>query len=195
MIMRKSTAIVACVALAAAGATSIASGQGPDPEHGDPERVDMISAEKKRTAAVRDVPADVARRFKLFREQKPGAMSNRLKERVASPDKFGRSASLAREIETPYGPGWVIPGDGFLCLAVPTPVGTEGVTCMPAALAAKRGLWLRLSSIQGTDKALDTVVVPDGTRAVRVGSQRLEPSDTGIVSAFVAPSGDPELER
>lgn len=142
-------------------------------------------AEAIKTSAVPLVQDQIKDSFALFRDQPPSPIPAELVEQIASPQRHGRNAALARSIQTANGAGWAIPGDGYLCLAVPTTARSYATTCVPTELAIDRGLWLRLSGAREDGKALDTIVVPVSVDTVISGASELEVPKTGVVSEFV----------
>lgn len=134
--------------------------------------------------AVKEVQRDISTHFRLFRIQPAAPMPPDVALAIASPSRFGRNAELARGVATPNGPGWVIPGDGYICIAVPDPVDGYAESCTATEVAVKQGLWVALEG-EGTDaEAIDTILVPDGARAFQhapSGPQRLEDTPTGVL--------------
>lgn len=121
------------------------------------------------TTAINAVQPDAAKAFKLLRTVPPTPMPADVAEVVGSPQRYGRNPNLARQISTLTGPGYVIPGDGYLCIVVKDPVDGWGSTCSPIADAIRRGLSIGLHGADG--KGTDTLLVPDDARAVElVGS-------------------------
>jgi hypothetical protein len=136
------------------------------------------------TTAITAVGEDVKSHFTLFRDYPATGMPAGVAISMASPEHYGRNAALARAIDTPYGQGWVVPGDGYLCIVVPNTVPGYAEGCSPVDYAVQNGLWQRLDG----DATLDTVLAPDGTTA-QLGGGRNAPSqnDEGVTSAFVTP--------
>lgn len=105
-----------------------------------------------------------------------------------------KNTALARAFESPTGTGWVIPGDGMICLALPDSVLGYGVSCAPSERAAAHGLVLVMA--EGGAPAAQTVAVllPEGSHA-STGRQsvrtRLEANDDGI--AITRLGGDNEV--
>lgn len=116
------------------------------------------------TSAVRSVEPDAAAAFTLLRSTPPTSpMPPDVVSAIASPTRFGRNAALARKIATPTGDGWVIPGKGFLCIAIPDPGYGWGTSCVPTSVAVTRGLGIGLTSVDGRSE--ETLLVPDGASA------------------------------
>jgi hypothetical protein len=118
------------------------------------------------TSAVSAVPPEAAAAFKLLRTAPPSAMPADVAEMVGSPTRYGRNAALARAIKTATGTGWVIPGDGYLCIAIADPGTGWGTSCVPTAVAAQRGLSIGLTSATG--ETAETLLVPDGASAEKI---------------------------
>lgn len=118
------------------------------------------------TTAVKAVQPDAAQAFKLLRTVAPTPMPADVAEAVGSPQRYGRNPHLARQINTLTGPGYVIPGDGYLCIVVKDPVDGWGTTCNTTVDAVRQGLSIGLHDATG--KGIDTVLVPDDAHAVRL---------------------------
>lgn len=162
--------VVIAVAVTAAGATSYGATSSADP---------APTPDSATTTAVPVVQKDISSHFKLFRNQLPAAMPKEVEQAIASSTKYGRNAALARSIKTPYGTGWVIPGDGYLCLAVPDPlVEGFGTTCQTTAEAIQHGVWARLVGDNPGAEALDTLLVPDD----KTTKQQADSSVNGVAS-------------
>lgn len=139
------------------------------------------------TEAVPAVQQDITSNFALFREQAASPLPAHVAAQVGSSGRFGRNAALARRIDTVAGAGWVIPGDRFLCIAVPTLTGGFATSCVATAVAVAHGLGIRLDAADG--HAIDTLVVPDGARAqvsTPTGARTLTPGPDGVVSQRAA---------
>jgi hypothetical protein len=139
---------------------------------------------------VASVPADIAATFAIFREREATGMPADLAESMASPRRFGRNPALAREIATAEGPGWVVPGNGYVCLVVRDPQTDSeyGTSCNTLASARVRGVLAAVRD-QDTGDGYATVLVPDGAEATlspttsgasRAGGEL--PSNDGVVS-------------
>jgi hypothetical protein len=162
--MLKLRTFIALAAIAAISASGVALAASPN-DSGDSGAV-VAAAIQTPTAAVTAVQPDAQAAFKLLRTVAPTPMPPDVADAVGSPQRFGRNPALARSIQTPTGKGWVIPGDGFLCIAVPDPVDGWGTTCLPTAVAAQRGLGIGLTAANG--KSVETLLVPDGAAATRL---------------------------
>lgn len=148
------------------------------------------------TSAVPDVQAAISAHFALFRDQPATGMPADAVAQVGSPGRYGRNPDLAREIETPTGPGWVIPGNGYLCIAVPDPVDGYGTTCLPTDVAAQQGLSIRLWGDLPSGKTAETMLVPDGASAVvsEPGAAAVAvPADGGVADALTDHPGALQL--
>jgi hypothetical protein len=163
---------IVCLGTAATGVALAAEGDGTVPT--------KASVVAPPTTAVLSVDPGAAAAFKLLRTTPPSQMPADVAAMVASPDRFGRNAALARAIETPTGTGWVIPGAGFLCIAVPDPVDGWGTSCVPTKVGVRRGLAIGLTAADG--RSTETLLVPDGATAEKV----VGPVSTGAPAATVA---------
>jgi hypothetical protein len=107
---------------------------------------------------------------------------------VAGPTRYGRNPAFAREIETTTGPGWVVPGDGYLCIVVPDPIDGYGTSCNETKDVVRRGIAIELRGGAVRDgQAAQTRLLTDRqvADAVRQGRLDAAPED-GVVSATVA---------
>lgn len=143
---------ISCLGVASAIA-AVTNDQGTAP----------LRAKADTTAPVAEVSPDLTDNFVLFREKQAGQMPALVRSQIASSEHFGRNAALARQIDTSTGTGWVIPGDGSVCIAAPDPVDGFGTTCSPIEMAISRGLWIRLSDGK---VAHDTLLAPDQKRVI-----------------------------
>ncbi|HEU4976503.1 MAG TPA: hypothetical protein VFT50_15530 [Baekduia sp.] len=174
-----------------------------------PEVVSPAEAQSVETTAVSEVQPELRASFALFRDRPASGMPEAVAAQVGSPRRFGRNPALARAINTVTGTGWVIPGDGFVCVAVPDPVDGYGTTCMPTSLAAQRGVSIALWGNLPGGQAAETMLVPDGTRVVVDGSGSADrganltatdsasaaaSSDDGVASAFTDHPGAMHLQ-
>lgn len=138
------------------------------------------------TVAVKAVSPDTVAAFRVFREAPPTAMPGDVSAMVGSPERFGRNPALARQIQTATGTGWVIPGDGHLCIAVPDPVDGWGTSCAPTAVAIERGLGISLTD--STGKSKETLLVPDGRRATRSPGSAVIPLAASAARGAIKPN-------
>lgn len=173
--MRKSTSLLTAAAITVALGSAGAGAQAAL----EPQQPSPAEAGQSGTTAVPVVQEEIEKNFAIFRTQEPATMPADVQLQVGSADRYGRNAALARSFATPYGAGWVIPGDGTVCIAVPTTTKGYASSCIPTSLAVERGLWIRVGSADG--KVLDTMVVPDGTTAAS-GSKELATTPSGVAS-------------
>lgn len=182
---RSRTTIVAVIALGTAtGGYAYATGSSG----GSAAELRYAVAEAPATEPISTVDPAIEQHFVLFREQAADGMPEEAAEQVGSSRRFGRNADLARAIRTTNGTGWVIPANGFLCIAVPDPVDGFATGCSPTAAAIQNGLILSMGGSMPNDKVSETLVVPDGRRAVD-GQGNGIPTDRGVVSMFVDRAG------
>jgi hypothetical protein len=128
--------------------------------------------------------------FVIFRERPASRMPAEVAASVASPERFGRNAAQAREFRTAHGSGWIIPGDGWLCIVVPDPVDWYGTSCNTVESALIRGVTVAIRDSK-TYEGYETTLIPDGSTAkLSSGSLPLR-DDAGIVSVEVG--GDQEV--
>lgn len=173
-----SLAAVACTALLGGAAVAIASADS-EPEKRAPAGVtapagavrELSPEEAQRvTTAVAAVQQQILDSFAIFRDRPATPMPADVAEQVGSPRRYGRNPNLARKITTVTGDGWVVPGDGWLCIAMPDPVDGFGTTCLPTQIAAARGLHVALSGGKGipAGKSAQTALVSDATAGALV---------------------------
>jgi hypothetical protein len=113
---------------------------------------------REHTTAVAVVQQPIEESFKIFRDRSATPMPAKIAAQVGSPSRFGRNPNLARRIRTPTGDGWIIPGDGWLCIAMPDPVDGYGTSCLPTQIAAKQGLYVGLSGGKGIPAGMSAQV-------------------------------------
>ena len=165
--MRARTSLA--ILLAIAGSTAVVA-VGANAANSTPDKAASSSASGESTTPVTTttpvpvVQSDITNNFVLFRDQPASPIPPDIAARVASSERFGRNADLARSIQTPHGTGWVIPGDHWLCIVMPDPVDGYGESCNPTSTAIERGLWIRLAGDSPDAKASDALLVPDGTQ-------------------------------
>lgn len=182
---QKTTALVVAAVSAVGGTLWIATTSGADTASDSAPATTTTSAAP--TTAVAVVQSDIQASFVLFRDRPPSPMPPDVAVQVGSPAAFGRNPDLARAIKTATGTGWVIPGDGYLCIAVPDPVDGYGTTCATTADAVRHGLAITLwGDIPGA-AAADTVLVADGQRVVN--GTAAAPLDDGVASALTDAPG------
>lgn len=143
------------------------------------------------TAAVGELQPAIVEHFALFREKPAAVMPDDAKQQIGSASRYGRDASLARAIKTVTGTGWVIPGDGYLCIAVPDPIDGYGTSCLPTEVAVRQGLALTLSGNMPNGKAAETLLVADGSRVLQgpAGREQSVDGHLGVVSVFTDKAG------
>jgi hypothetical protein len=144
------------------------------------------------TVAVGQLQPAILDNFALFRNRAASGMPGDAEVQVGSAVRYGRDASLARAIDTVTGTGWMIPGDGYLCIAVPDPVDGYGTSCVPTDVAAERGVAISLVGNLPGDKVAETVVVPDGREALQgpAGQERSVDTAAGVASVWSDTAGD-----
>jgi hypothetical protein len=130
---------------------------------------------------VASVSAEMMANFAIFRERPPVSMPADVAAMMASPARFGRNANLAREISTPHGTGWIVPGDKMLCIIVPDPVDSYGTGCNTLASSLVRGLVLAMRD-GPRGPGTSTALIPDGARATLSSGSLPLRSTTGVVS-------------
>jgi hypothetical protein len=185
----------AAALLAIGGGVSVAASDDATPEPPSAsERVWSAALNAPTpTSAVAAVPADAKASFRLFREQPATPMPADVAAQIGSPKRFGRNPNLARKITTVTGDGWVIPGNGWVCIAIPDPVDSYGTTCQPIADAARRGIAIGLSGGDGipAGKSAQVALLPDDVAQARAAEVRASgPGAPGVVSAFVDAGDD-----
>ena len=108
-------------------------------------------------------------------------------QEIGNSEVSGRNVALARAIDTSTGRGWVLPGRGVICLAVPDPAGGFGLTCAETASVRTRGLALFMVAATDPDHADVTLLLPDRSStdvtAANGGQQPLSPDADGVVAA------------
>lgn len=151
--------------LASAGEDSSKSGSKAGSAPVGVERAFSPEEFHRATTAVPAVQQQILENFAIFREQGATPMPADVAEQVASPKRFGRNPDLARKIATVTGDGWVIPGDGFVCIAMPDPVDGFATSCLPTQIVAERGLYVSLSGGKGipAGASAQTALVSDAT--------------------------------
>jgi hypothetical protein len=156
---RWTVAIAGVAAVASAGVAL--AGQSDEPASVAP------ALEAATSAPVTAVEPEAKAAFKLLRNAPATLPPAEVVEQVGSPGRFGRNPALARRISTPTGVGWVIPGRGYLCIAIEDPGVGWGTSCVPTTVAIKRGVGIGLTDADGRSK--ETLVVPDGKTAAEIG--------------------------
>ena len=173
-------AAVAAVCLAAAGAVSAVA---DDPE---PATSELAAMDNPTTSAVQWAQA---RRFAELRRDRQGddAMPGHWRERLArhAGRRWGSNPDLSRRVA----PGvWLIPGDGYVCLANVTPRdGALGFGCATPA-EVEQG-FLQPSDLNTQGAGVVTGVMADGVESVTLvdldGSSREVAVDHNVYRAPV----------
>lgn len=182
-----STALLAAMTV---GCVAIA-GAAPDSESATPVGASAMDRTilGAQTTAVDRVSPEIERTLSLFRTRTATPVPPNLVPMVASPSRYGRNAALARQIQTVTGTGYVIPGDGYVCIVVPDPIDGYGSTCATVASVKTRGLYIGLKEGAIPEgKHAQTVVVPDGATAEVPGASgeaTRSAGTTGVVSGLV----------
>lgn len=133
---------------------------------GDPGAPDTVAAPDAvaQPAPIGVVQPDQAEALSVLRRDRSAA--DRLPADAlpaAGPGRFGRNPGLARAVRTTTGTGWVVPGDGVVCLVVPDLVDGYGTSCAPTGVVAAEGLTVGVASDDG---ASATTLAPDGATVV-----------------------------
>lgn len=172
------TAFAAVATSAAAIAVGAHAESGPSADAAAPAQSGIV----RTASAVPAVQAAIRDHFALFRDEQASPPPTDVAIAMASSAKFGRNAALARAIRTPYGQGWVVPGDGFLCIVMPDPVDGYGESCNRTADVLQHGLWLRLAGDGPGAPAADVLLAPDGAKVSGAGSRAAASAGPGVVS-------------
>jgi hypothetical protein len=116
---------------------------------------------------VTSVQADQAAGFAVFARTRTqaDAMPDDVAEQVGNSTRSGRNVALSRAVRTPYGRGWVVPGNEHVCLVMPDPVDGYGITCSDTAHALTHGLIGLLISSDSPNVAAVTMVLPRNSTA------------------------------
>lgn len=144
------------------------------------------------TTAITAVGSDITANFALFRNYTASPLPADVAAQVGSPERYGRNPNLARQIQTVTGKGWVIPGNGYLCVVVPDPVDGYGTSCVTTAEARTQGLYVGLTGGGvPAGKSAETLISPDGSSAslAKTGTTVADANSDGVVSALV-PTGE-----
>lgn len=184
--MRARNALLAAVATAA-GVTGIMGGANASTQTNS----EAPTSTRAAGAAVPEVQADIANNFAIFRDKPATSMPSAIAARVGSAARFGRNANLARSIATPYGPGWVIPGDQYVCITMPDPVDGFGESCAQTSVAVKEGVWLRLAGDSADAKAADVLLAPDGANVSSATPRQVSKRSLGVYTRAGATSEPP----
>lgn len=154
----------ALVGVVAAGSVGVGVALADGGQGGGAGASQALSAVEAPTPSpIAAVEPEAREAFRLLRDVAPSAMPADVVEQVGSSARYGRNPALARKISTPTGDGWVIPGKGYICIAVDDAGYGWGTSCVPTEVAARRGLAIGLMDASGRSK--ETLVVPDGKTA------------------------------
>jgi hypothetical protein len=181
----KVLALAVLVALVATAGAIAATGSGSD-DHGP--TADQVTDPQFRVAKVQAVEPDQAASFSILRRQRTAAdeMPASARAMLGNPRLNGKNVDLARAIDTPTGKGWVIPGRGSICVAIPDPVDGYGLGCNTTEDAESGGAISSMNN--GRDTRVVVVgLVPDSAGPPEVtfadGSMRALDAPGGVVSA------------
>lgn len=139
-------------------------------------------------AMITGVAPDQAEGFAIFRRAPSGLDQPSAEARalLSGPSHTGMNIDLARGYRGPDGTGWVVPGNGSLCLVMPDPVDGFGVACEPTTKAKQVGLVGIMVDPKKQAIAKVTVLLPDGAKAsatLEDGSTKQLDAQEGVVSA------------
>lgn len=142
--------------------------------------------------AIGAVQPDQAQSLKVFRRaHRPSDDMPADVAAAVGPGRFGRNPALARAIKTPTGTGWVVPGNGTICLVAPDPVEGYGVTCSPTGVVQTDGITLGNAT---EDRSTAVTLVPDGSEVTVVDddhtSEAATPDSSGVVAVTDAEKVD-----
>lgn len=129
-----------------------------------------------------------ARNFVIF--DRPATSADRMPRRVAdeigSSAVSGRNIALSRTIATPTGRGWAVPGNGDICLVVPSLDG-YGITCDDTAWALTHGAAEVAIDPASPSTAALTMLAPKGAQVIATlaggETRELLPDADGVISA------------
>lgn len=133
------------------------------------------------------VQADQLRHFAVFRRVRGAAdtIPPVVGHLLGESDVTGKNLALAKRFETPDGPGWAIPGNGAVCLALPDRLADVGVACSSTEDAAAHGAIAMMIGADRPYRTLLGMLVPDAASVVatfRDGHTEALDTDGGIVS-------------
>lgn len=178
--VRRSTLRRGLVAAVAAAGLAVA-GQAVASDPGAPDVVaapDAV-AQPVPIGAVQPEQATALRVFRRDRRSDDALPADALV--AAGPGRFGRNPELSRAVRTSTGTGWVVPGDGTVCLVVPDPLDGFATSCAPTGVVATDGLTVGLADGDG---ASATTLAPDGASVVveddRGRRARVTPDGSGV---------------
>lgn len=114
-------------------------------------------------AQIDELQGDQTRNFAIFQRARTSqdVMPSDVRALLGETDITGKNVDLARRVPTPDGDAWAIPGNGAVCLALPDPHDTLGLTCAPTDVAMARGEVAMI--VAGSEpRVLLGVIVPEG---------------------------------
>lgn len=160
--VRRAGALVGVIAAGSVGVAVANSDEAPSKVH----PLGALQASPPTPSPISAVEPQAKAAFKVLRDVVPSVMPAEVAEQVGSSERYGRNPALARKISTPTGDGWVIPGNGYVCIAVNDTGYGWGTSCVPTDVAVERGLSIGLMDAKGRTK--ETLVVPDGKTAAEI---------------------------
>lgn len=139
---------------------------------------------------VRMVQADQLRHFAVFRRARGAAdtIPPSLGHLLGESDVTGKNLALARRFDTADGPGWAIPGNGAVCLALPDRLADVAVACSSTEDAALRGSIAMMIGADDPSRVLVGMIVPGAASVAatfRDGRTRALDVAGGIVSTVL----------
>jgi hypothetical protein len=186
----RTSAVGLALTVAAACTVAVAVAAGAPSTGSDSSATDVVSPAMPAAVALATVvqPDQAAAFTVLNRPRTAGdAMPAEARAQVGNGPQSGRNVDLSRAISTVTGRGWVIPGNGTVCLVVPDPVDGYALACNPTERASSGGVLSMLISSETPDVAHVTLLVPDESSvAVTMadGKRRSLAADAdGVVSA------------
>lgn len=168
--------VVGCVVTATAmggGSNGSVDGSGTTPT--------PAAAEAAMTTSV--APAQAAAYSVLRAPQQPGDDPG-----TGPKGPFGANLSLARRVDSPAGPVWVVPAQGYMCLRAKTAVSTAW-TCVTDADAAQGRLILSLRPSTGSTVTSYFALVPDGATDATLSGGASPSAPAQMHSNVIAGSG------
>lgn len=179
-------AAAACVAVGSA-ATGVIAATTSDDE--DPAPPFVKSGE-----LIKAVQPDQAEAFAIFARERTRSdvMPAGAQKQLGDNSTFGRPASLSRAIATATGTGWALPGDGVICLAVPDPIDSYGVTCTPTVTAKSDGAMLLLGDVDHPGTFRLTMLLPKDA-SLSIDGVKLSADTDGVVSKRIESSSSVQI--
>lgn len=174
---------VAVVGAAVATLATAALVVGPAGAEDAPEPV-SVAPTAAQPAPVTAVQSDQYRQLRVLRRARRLSDAMPLSaQRMASPARFGRNPWLSRAIGTPIGKGWVVPGDGTVCILIPDPIDGYAMSCAPTSVVTSAGLTVGLADAR---RSVAVTLVPDQARVVVTQEDRSvepqAPDESGVVT-------------